>query len=48
MTEITGIDHIYISVSDLQRSELFYDRVLLQTFGFRKNQFTLGGDPHIQ
>ena len=29
MTEITGIDHIYITVSDLERSEVFYDRVLL-------------------
>jgi len=48
MTEIIGIDHIYITVSDLERSEDFYDRVLLGTLGFRKNNFTLGGDPHIQ
>lgn len=48
MTEITGIDHIYITVSDLQRAEPFYDRVLLETLGFRKSQFVLGGDPHIQ
>ena len=48
MTEVTGIDHIYITVSDLQRSEPFYDRVLRQTLGFRKNTFTLAGDPHIQ
>ena len=48
MTEITGIDHIYIAVSDLQRSESFYDRVLLETFAFRKTRFTLGGDPHVQ
>jgi glyoxylase I family protein len=48
MTEITGIDHIYITVSDLQRSESFYDHVLLETLGFRKNSFALGGDPHIQ
>lgn len=48
MTEITGIDHIYITVSDLRRSEDFYDRVLLETMGFRKNKFTLGGDAHIQ
>lgn len=27
MTEITGIDHIYISVTDMARSEAFYDRV---------------------
>lgn len=48
MTEVTGIDHIYITVSDLRRSEPFYDHVLLETLGFQKNKFTLGGDPHIQ
>jgi catechol 2,3-dioxygenase-like lactoylglutathione lyase family enzyme len=48
MTEVIGIDHIYIAVSDLERSEVFYDRVLLGALGFRKNKFTLGGDPHIQ
>lgn len=53
MTEVTkieviGIDHIYIAVSDLSRSEIFYDSVLLDTLGFRKNKFTLGGEPHIQ
>ena len=48
MTEVIGIDHIYIAVSDLERSEVFYDRVLLGVLGFRKNKFTLGSDPHIQ
>ncbi|MBS1155335.1 MAG: hypothetical protein H6R07_1259 [Proteobacteria bacterium] len=48
MTEVSGIDHIYITVSDLQRSEAFYDKALLATLGFRKNTFALGGDPHIQ
>ena len=48
MTEVIGIDHIYIAVSDLERSEVFYDRVLLEALSFRKNKFTLGGDPHIQ
>lgn len=48
MTEVIGIDHIYVSVSDLARSERFYDRVLLETLGFRKNRFVLGGEPHIQ
>jgi glyoxylase I family protein len=47
-TEVIGIDHIYIAVSDLARSEIFYDRVLQGTLGFRKNKFTLGGEPHIQ
>ena len=48
MTEVVGIDHIYIAVSDLNRSEVFYDHVLLEALGFRKNKFTMGGDPHVQ
>lgn len=48
MTEVIGLDHIYITVSDLARSEIFYDRVLLDALGFRKNKFILGGDPHVQ
>ncbi|MBI3685173.1 VOC family protein [Candidatus Azambacteria bacterium] len=48
MTEVTGIDHIYIAVSDLERSEIFYDQVMLGALNFRKNKFALGGDPHIQ
>ena len=48
MTEVTGIDHIYIAVSDLDRAETFYDRAFMQALGFRKNTFTLGGDSHIQ
>ncbi len=48
MTEVTGIDHIYLTVSNLERAESFYDRALLQTLGFRKNKFTLNGDAHIQ
>jgi len=47
MTEVTGIDHIYITVSDLARAETFYDRVLLQVLGFRKNKFILNGDSHV-
>ena len=48
MPEVIGIDHIYIAVSDLARSESFYDRVLLETLGFRKSRFALGGEPHVQ
>ena len=47
MSEVIGIDHIYISVSDLVRAEMFYDRCM-PLLGFRKNSFTLGGDRHIQ
>ena len=48
MTEVIGIDHIYIAVTDLVRSELFYDRALQEVLGFRKNTFSLGGEAHIQ
>jgi catechol 2,3-dioxygenase-like lactoylglutathione lyase family enzyme len=48
MTDVVGIDHIYVAVSDLARSEAFYDRVMLEALGFRKNKFVLGNDPHIQ
>jgi len=48
MTDVTGIDHVYIAVSDLERSEAFYDRVMLQALGFRKNKFAIAGDPHVQ
>lgn len=48
MPEIIGIDHVFITVSDLERSELFYDQVLLNTLGFRKSKFSLGNEPHIQ
>jgi glyoxylase I family protein len=47
MTDITGLDHIYLTVSDLARSEAFYDRAM-RALGFRKNTFKLKGDPHVQ
>ena len=40
MPDVTGIDHVYISVGDLARAEVFYDRVM-SILGFRKNSFTL-------
>jgi glyoxylase I family protein len=46
--EIIGIDHVYLSVRSLERSEAFYDLVLLGALGFRKNRFAIGGDPHVQ
>lgn len=48
MAEVTGIDHLCIAVSDPAKSECFYDRVLIEALGFRKNEFTLADDPHIQ
>jgi glyoxylase I family protein len=47
MAEIVGIDHIYITVSEMARSEAFYDRVM-SALEFRKNTFAIGGDAHIQ
>jgi len=48
MSRVTGIDHIYLAVSDLARSEAFYDRALVAALGFRKNGFELAGDRHVQ
>jgi catechol 2,3-dioxygenase-like lactoylglutathione lyase family enzyme len=45
--EVIGIDHIYLTVSDLASSEEFYDR-MMAVLGFRKNKFALDGEPHIQ
>jgi glyoxylase I family protein len=47
MTDIIGIDHIYIAASDMATSEAFYDRVFLN-LGFRKNRFAINNDPHVQ
>lgn len=46
-TEIIGIDHIYLAVSDLERSRKFYDRVM-PILGFRQNSFVNENDPHFQ
>jgi glyoxylase I family protein len=47
MPEIIGIDHIYLTVSDMTRSEKFYD-VVMEIIGFRKNDFQIGTEKHIQ
>ncbi len=46
--DLVGIDHIYVTVTDLARAEAFYDRVMLQVLGHRKNTFAIHGDAHIQ
>lgn len=43
--QITGLDHIYIAVSDFERSVAFYDGVM-QAFGFRKGDRPIAGAPH--
>ena len=44
--EVIGIDHIYIAVRDLRRSEEFYDRVM-GVLGYRNGASEIAGDPHI-
>jgi catechol 2,3-dioxygenase-like lactoylglutathione lyase family enzyme len=44
--EVLGVDHVYIAVRDLDRSQRFYDRVM-SVLGFRKVARPLaGGDFH--
>ena len=43
--EILGLDHLYVTVSDLGRSEAFYDAIM-ERLGFRKGDSPIGGDPH--
>jgi len=45
--EVIGIDHVYLAVHSLERSEAFYDLVMLQVLGYRKAASTIGGDPHV-
>ena len=44
--EVFGIDHVYLTVRDLARSEAFYDRVM-PVLGYRKSRSTIAGDPHV-
>ncbi len=44
--EVIGIDHVYVTVRDLEASEKFYDRAM-EVLGFRKKRGNIGGDPHI-
>jgi catechol 2,3-dioxygenase-like lactoylglutathione lyase family enzyme len=43
--EVTGLDHLYLTVSDFAASERFYDLVL-KPLGFKKRRAPIGGDPH--
>lgn len=42
---VTGLDHIYLAVSDFDVSERFYDRVM-RVLGFRKGDKSIAGEPH--
>lgn len=46
MPDVTGIDHIFITASDIKCSMGFYDSVM-GILGFRKNIFTLNSEEHI-
>lgn len=47
MPEVIGIDHLYVTVSDLASSERFYD-VVMGALGFRKSEFAIHGERHLQ
>ena len=46
MTEVIGIDHIYIAVSDLGRSEAFYDKRLEAAPGNERQGIVLVAERH--
>ena len=43
--EILGLDHLYLTVTDLARSIAFYDPVM-RALGFRKGDRPIAGEPH--
>ncbi|HEY2772775.1 MAG TPA: VOC family protein [Candidatus Binatia bacterium] len=45
MTEVLGIDHIYLAVRDLEASRRWYD-VVMKILGFRSGNFRIGDEPH--
>lgn len=45
--DVLGIDHVYLTVSDLEASERFYDSVLVGALGHVKARAPIGGDPHV-
>lgn len=44
--EVTALDHIYVAVADLNRSERFYD-VVMKILGFRKGTKPIAGERHL-
>jgi catechol 2,3-dioxygenase-like lactoylglutathione lyase family enzyme len=45
LVEVIAVDHIYVTVRDLTRSEAFYDPVM-KLLGFRKGTRPIAGEPH--
>ena len=45
--DVLGLEHIYLTVSSPAVSEAFYDTLLVDVLGFRKNAFAFGDEPHI-
>ena len=44
--ETVGLDHFYLSVSDMAASERFYDGVM-RLLGFKKGTNPIAGEPHV-
>lgn len=44
--EVTAVDHIYIAVTDIARSERFYDAVM-KLLGFRKGTKPINNERHL-
>ena len=44
--EVTAVDHIYIAVTDMDRSERFYDSVM-RLLGFRKGTKAINNQRHL-
>jgi catechol 2,3-dioxygenase-like lactoylglutathione lyase family enzyme len=44
--EVTAVDHVYVAVTDLVRSEAFYDAVM-RLLGFRKGTTPIAGERHL-
>lgn len=43
--DVIALDHLYITVSDFERSQRFYDGVM-KALGFYKGTLAIGGEPH--
>jgi glyoxylase I family protein len=44
--DVSGVDHIYVTVADLARSIAFYDPVM-RLLGFKKGTAPIAGEPHV-